>query len=153
MEVDNGILVDELCRTNVQGIYACGDVANHFHRVFGRRIRVEHWQNARRQGRAAALSMLGKEEPYDDVHWFWSDQFDVNLQYAGHHTERDDLVVRGSIPDRDFSAFYMKDGLMQAAVAMNRGSDVRRAMRVIKSRKPVDPALLRDPAIDIRTLA
>jgi 3-phenylpropionate/trans-cinnamate dioxygenase ferredoxin reductase subunit len=153
VEVDNGILVDELCRTNVQGIYACGDVANQFHRVFGRRLRVEHWQNARRQGRAAALSMLGKEEPYDDVHWFWSDQFDVNLQYAGHHTERDDVVVRGSIADRAFSAFYMKDGLMEAAVAMNRGTEVRRAMRIIKSRKPVDPALLRDPGIDLRTLS
>jgi 3-phenylpropionate/trans-cinnamate dioxygenase ferredoxin reductase subunit len=153
VETNNGILVDELCRTNIEGIYACGDVANHFHPVFGRRLRIEHWQNARRQGRAAALNMLGKGQPYDEVHWFWSDQFDVNLQYAGHHTEWDELVVRGRIAERAFSAFYLKEGLMQAAVAMNRGAELRRSMPVIKARKLVDPALLKDETIDVRTLA
>jgi 3-phenylpropionate/trans-cinnamate dioxygenase ferredoxin reductase component len=79
IETDNGILVDEYCRTNVDGIYAAGDVANHYHPVFDRRMRVEHWQNAMQQGAAAARSMLGKREAYSPVHWFWSDQYDVNL--------------------------------------------------------------------------
>ncbi len=96
VEVDNGILVDELCRTNVEGIFAAGDVANHLHPLFGRRIRVEHWRNAIEHGAAAARSMLGKGVPYAEVHWFWSDQYDANIQYAGHHRAWDELVVRGS---------------------------------------------------------
>jgi 3-phenylpropionate/trans-cinnamate dioxygenase ferredoxin reductase subunit len=151
--VDNGILVDEYCRTNVDGVYAAGDVANHQHPLFGRRMRVEHWQNAMRQGAAAAKSMLGAGEPYAEVHWFWSDQFDANLQYAGYHTAWDDLVVRGSIPDRNFIAFYTTGGLIDAAVALNRGKELRRAMALIKARAPIDPAKLRDEDVDLKTLA
>src|SRR5690606_3451822 len=83
--IDNGVLVDEYCRTNVDDVYAAGDVANHWHPVFGRRMRVEHWQNAMQQGAAAARSMIGTGQPYGAIHWFWSDQYDQNLQYAGHH--------------------------------------------------------------------
>ena len=79
VRVENGVLVDEYCKTNIDGIYAAGDVANHYHPVFDRNIRVEHWQNAIKQGAAAARNMLGQRVPYDDVHWFWSDQYDVNL--------------------------------------------------------------------------
>ena len=86
IHVDNGVVVDEYCQTNVSGIYAAGDVANHYHPVFDRRIRVEHWQNAIKQGAAAARNMLGKRIAYDEIHWFWSDQYDANLQYAGFHT-------------------------------------------------------------------
>src|SRR3712207_767269 len=99
-EIDNGIVVDEFCRTGVEGIYAAGDVANHYHPVFDRRIRVEHWQNALKQGPAAARSMLGKGDPYEEIPWFWSNQYDANLQYAGFHTEWDELVVRGSMDER-----------------------------------------------------
>jgi 3-phenylpropionate/trans-cinnamate dioxygenase ferredoxin reductase subunit len=151
--VDNGILVDEMCRTNVPDVYAAGDVANHAHPVFGRSMRVEHWQNALKQGPAAAQSMLGTGVPYDEVHWFWSDQYDANIQYAGHHTTWDDLVVRGSLSDRSFVAFYMNGGLVDAAVAVNRGKELRRSMPVIKARRPVDPAKLRDEDADLKTLA
>ena len=153
IEVDNGILVDEFCRTNVEGIYAAGDVANHQHPLFGRRMRVEHWQNAMRQGAAAAKSMLGTGEPYAEVHWFWSDQFDANLQYAGHHMAWDELVVRGSIPDRNFIAFYISGGLIDAAVALNRGKELRRAMALVKARKPIDSEKLRDEDVDLKSLA
>jgi 3-phenylpropionate/trans-cinnamate dioxygenase ferredoxin reductase component len=152
-QIDNGIVVDEFCRTGVEGIYAAGDVANHYHPVFERRIRVEHWQNALNQGPAAARSMLGKGEPYDEVPWFWSDQYDSNLQYAGFHTEWDDLVVRGSMEERNFVAFYRKDERVLAAVAVNRGKDLRRSMRLIKAQRPVDATKLQDPDVDLRALA
>lgn len=152
VEIDNGIVVDEFCRTGVEGIYAAGDVANHYHPVFERRIRVEHWQNALNHGPAAARSMLGKGEPYDEVPWFWSDQYDFNLQYAGFHTEWDELVVRGSMEERNFVAFYRKDGRVLAAVAANRGRDLRRSMPLIKAQRPVDAARLRDPEVDLRAL-
>ncbi len=150
--LENGVAIDERCRTSVEGIYAAGDVASHFHPLFGRRIRVEHWLNAIEQGSAAALSMLGRGEPYAQVHWFWSDQYDANLQYAGHHTDWDELVVRGSLEERAFAAFYLKDGLVDAVVALNRGRDVQRAKRLIAARAPVEPAALRDEAVDLRTL-
>jgi 3-phenylpropionate/trans-cinnamate dioxygenase ferredoxin reductase subunit len=150
--LENGVAVDERCRTSVEGIYAAGDVASHFHPLYGRRIRVEHWLNAIEQGSAAALSMLGRGEPYAQVHWFWSDQYDANLQYAGHHTDWDELVVRGSLEERTFAAFYLKDGLVDAVVALNRGRDVQRAKRLIAARAPVDPAALRDEDVDLRTL-
>jgi 3-phenylpropionate/trans-cinnamate dioxygenase ferredoxin reductase subunit len=86
VELDNGIVVDEYCRTSVEGVYAAGDVANHYHPVFERRIRVEHWDNALKHGPAAARNMVGKDEAYEDIPWFWSDQYDTNLQYAGFHT-------------------------------------------------------------------
>ncbi|MDP9257304.1 MAG: FAD-dependent oxidoreductase [Actinomycetota bacterium] len=153
IEVDNGIVVDEYCRTNVEGIYAAGDVANHYHPVFERRIRVEHWENALKQGPAAARNMLGKNESYEEIHWFWSDQYDTNLQYAGFHTTWDELVLRGSLEGRSFVAFYCTEGRVLAAVAVNRGKDLRRSIPLIKARRPVKPAKLRNPDLDLRTLA
>jgi 3-phenylpropionate/trans-cinnamate dioxygenase ferredoxin reductase subunit len=153
IELDNGIVVDEFCRTSVQGVYAAGDVANHYHPVFKRRIRVEHWDNALKHGPAAARNMLGKDEPYEDIPWFWSDQYDTNLQYAGFHTSWDELVVRGSLEERSFVAFYCTTGRVLAVVAVNRGKDLRRSIPLIKARKPVEPAKLRHPDIDLRTLA
>ena len=153
IEVENGIVVDEYCRTNVESIYAAGDIANHYHPVFERRIRVEHWDNALKQGPAAARSMLGMQDPYEEIHWFWSDQYDTNLQYAGFHTTWDELVVRGSLEERSFVAFYCTEGRVLAAVAVNRGKDLRRSMPLIKARRAVEPAELRDPDLDLRTLA
>jgi 3-phenylpropionate/trans-cinnamate dioxygenase ferredoxin reductase subunit len=152
-EIDNGVVVDEYLRTGVEGIYAAGDVANHYHPVFERHIRVEHWQNALKQGPAAARSMLDKGEPYEEIPWFWSDQYEHNLQYAGFHTEWDELVVRGSMEERNFVAFYRKDERVLAAVAVNRGRDLRRSMPLIKAREPVDAAKLCDLGVDLRTLA
>jgi 3-phenylpropionate/trans-cinnamate dioxygenase ferredoxin reductase subunit len=150
--VDNGIVVDELCRTSVPGIYAAGDVANHYHPVFEQRIRVEHWDNALKQGAAAARSMIGRGGPFDDPHWFWSDQYEHNLQYMGFADKWDELVIRGSVEQRSFAGFYLKDGVVKAAVGVNRGKDVRRARELIRSRVRVDPAALRDEAVDPRTL-
>ena len=152
-EIDNGVVVDEYLRTGVEGIYAAGDVANHYHPVFERRIRVEHWQNALKQGPAAALNMLDRDEPYGEIPWFWSDQYDDNLQYAGFHTEWDELVVRGSMEERNFVAFYRQDERILAAVAVNRGKDLRRSIPLIRAREPVDANLLCDLGVDLRALA
>ena len=98
-------------------------------------MRVEHWQNAMQQGAAAARSMLGNGKPYDAVHWFWSDQYDVNLQYAGFHRELDEIVVRGNLDAREFVAFYLNQGRIDAVVALNRAKDVHRVMPLIKARR------------------
>jgi 3-phenylpropionate/trans-cinnamate dioxygenase ferredoxin reductase subunit len=150
--LDNGVVVDEYCHSNVSGIYAAGDVANHYHPVFGRHIRVEHWQNAMRQGANAARNMLGQRVPYDEIPWFWSDQYDANLQYAGYHTTWDELIVRGRLDAGSFVAFYMNGGLIDAVVSVNNAKDLRRAMPLIKSRRPVDPDRLRDESVDLRTM-
>lgn len=150
--VGNGVHVDELCRTSAPGVYAAGDVAAHVHPLLGKRVRVEHWLNAIEQGAAAARSILGKGEPYEEVHWFWSDQYDLNLQYAGHHERWDELVIRGSLEERRFVGFYVEAGRVRAAVALNRGRDLRRAMGIVRAQAAVDAALLRDEDTDLRAL-
>jgi 3-phenylpropionate/trans-cinnamate dioxygenase ferredoxin reductase component len=152
VHVDNGVVVDEYCQTNVSGIYAAGDVANHYHPLFKRRIRVEHWQNAIKQGAAAARNMLGRHVAYDEVHWFWSDQYDANLQYAGFHSTWEQLVVRGGLGSDSFLACYVNEGRIDAAVALNRAKDLRRVMPLIKARHPVDLEQLRDESVDLRSL-
>ena len=151
--IDNGVVVDEYLGTGVEGIYAAGDVANHYHPVFERHIRVEHWQNALKQGPAAARNMLDGDEPYEAIPWFWSDQYEHNLQYAGFHTGWDELVVQGSMEERDFVAFYRKDERILAAVAVNRGRDLRRSIPLIRTGELLDAAMLCDLAVDLRTLA
>ena len=152
LDINNGILVDEYCETNIPGIYAAGDVANHYHPVFGTRMRVEHWQNAMQQGAAAARTMLGTWQSYDAVHWFWSDQYGVNLQYAGFHQASEQLVVRGDLEARNFIAFYLNQGRVDAVVALNRGKDVRRVMPLIKARIAMDPRQLGDEGVDLREI-
>ena len=152
IQVDNGVVVDQFCQTNVSGIYAAGDVANHYHPVFDRKIRVEHWQNAIKQGAAAARNMLGKRIAYDEIHWFWSDQYDANLQYAGFHTKWEQLVVRGRLDSGSFLACYVNEGRIDAAVGLNRATDLRRVMPLIKSRRAVNLEQLGDEGVDLRLL-
>jgi 3-phenylpropionate/trans-cinnamate dioxygenase ferredoxin reductase component len=119
---DNGVLVDELCRASAKDVYAAGDVANHLHPVFGR-VRVEHYNNAEKQGAAAARSMLGSDAPYDYIHSFWSDQYEHKLEYVGHATTWDEFVVRGSVEEGKLVGFYLVDGVVRAAVGLDRGGD------------------------------
>lgn len=152
IHVDNGIVVDEYCQTNIEGVYAAGDVANHYHPTFGRHIRLEHWQNAIKQGAAAARNMLGRHVPYDEVPWFWSDQYEANLQYAGFHVSWEHLVVRGRLDSGSFLACYVNAGRIDAVVGLNRGKDVRRVMPLIKARREVSLEQLADENIDLRSL-
>ena len=148
--IDNGVLVDEACRTNVPGIFAAGDVANHQHPLFGR-VRVEHYNNAEKMGRAAARSMLSGQE-YDYLHTFWSDQYAHKLEYAGHATKWDRFVCRGSLDARTLVGFYIAGGYLCAAVGLDRGgdpeldqgSDMWNAARLIARRAQPTPEDLED---------
>lgn len=97
---DNGILVDACCRTDAAGVYAAGDVASHFHPHYNRHIRVEHHDNAIKQGAAAAKNMLGQQAIFADQHWFWSDQYEHYLQSVGIAAGYDEIVLRGNPPER-----------------------------------------------------
>jgi 3-phenylpropionate/trans-cinnamate dioxygenase ferredoxin reductase subunit len=121
-EQSHGILVDECCQTTLPDVYAAGDVANHLHPVFGR-IRVEHYNNAEKQGSAAARSMLGSTRAYAYIHTFWSDQYEHKLEYVGHAERWDAFVVRGSLEEGKFVGFYLADDVLQAAVGLDRGGD------------------------------
>jgi 3-phenylpropionate/trans-cinnamate dioxygenase ferredoxin reductase subunit len=149
----NGVVVDEMCATNVPGVYAAGDVANWWHPTLRTRLRVEHFDNAQNQGVAAAKSLLGVGQPYAPVPFFWSDQYDLKLQYVGHTTGQDDVVLRGSVEAASWSAFYVRDGYLVAAVAANRFKDVAAARQLITRRVPVEARRLADESTDLRALA
>jgi 3-phenylpropionate/trans-cinnamate dioxygenase ferredoxin reductase subunit len=159
--VDNGVLVDAQCRTSLADVYAAGDVASHLHPLFGR-LRVEHWNNGLQHGRAAARAMLGGTEPYDYVHSFWSDQYEHLIEYVGFAATWDRLVFRGSPESRKFLGFYLKDGVLRAAVGLDRGGDpedpkspseLKIVAGLIRSRARVDPARLADEAMELSRLA
>jgi 3-phenylpropionate/trans-cinnamate dioxygenase ferredoxin reductase subunit len=159
--VDNGILVDEHCRTSLPDVYAAGDVANHMHPLFGR-LRVEHWNHGDRHGRAAGRALLGDDAPYDYVHSFWSDQYEHVVEYVGFAKSWDRVVFRGDPAGREFLAFYVKDGVVAAAAGLDRGGDpedpkadseLKVAVDLIRRRVPVDPARLADEAVELRRLA
>jgi 3-phenylpropionate/trans-cinnamate dioxygenase ferredoxin reductase subunit len=159
--VNNGVLVDERCRTSLPDVYAAGDVANHQHPTFGR-LRVEHWNNGYQQGRAAARSLLGGTQPYDYLHSFWSDQYEHSIEYVGLAASWDRLVLRGRPETRRFLGFYVKDGIVRAAVGLNRGGDpenpneageLKIAARLIQQRVAVDPTRLADEDVDLGRLA
>ena len=122
VDQDNGILTDERCRASAPDVYAAGDVANILHPLFGR-VRVEHYNNAEKQGAAAARSMLGSTAPYDYLYTFWSDQYEHKIEYVGHVDRWDEFVVRGSLADAKFIGFYLVDGVVRAAVGLDRGGD------------------------------
>jgi 3-phenylpropionate/trans-cinnamate dioxygenase ferredoxin reductase component len=159
-ELANGILTDELCRTTAADVFAAGDVANHLHPLFGR-VRVEHFNNAEKQGAAAARSMLGSDARYDYVHTFWSDQYDHKIEYVGHATAWDDFVVRGSLADGKLVGIYMLDGLVQAAVGVDRGGDpeldadseMAACARLVAQRARPARSLLADDRVDLWSLA
>jgi 3-phenylpropionate/trans-cinnamate dioxygenase ferredoxin reductase subunit len=131
LEVEGGIHVDEFTRTADPDIHAAGDVTNHVNPFLGRRVRLEIWQNAQNQGAAAAKIICGREEPYRDTPWGWSDQYDCNLQMLGVPDSFDSPVMRGSPEDGAFSLFYLKDGKVTAMAAVNAVRDVAVSRRLV----------------------
>ena len=134
LDVDNGVLVDAALRTSAPDVFAAGDIANAEHPVLGRRIRVEHWDNAIEQGKAAARSMLGEDVSYDRIPYFFTDQYDLGMEYVGNIDpgSADDVVVRGDTTgDRVFQAYWIKDGVVAAAMHANdwdAGDTIREAI-------------------------
>jgi 3-phenylpropionate/trans-cinnamate dioxygenase ferredoxin reductase subunit len=155
----NGVLVDEACRTSAPDVFAAGDVANHLHPLFGR-VRVEHFNNGEKMGRAAARSMLGSTAPYDYIHTFWSDQYEHKLEYAGHATKWDQFVVRGALEERSLLGFYMSEGQLLAAVGLDRGGDpeldtdseMAACARLVAARARPAPGQLADERVDLWSL-
>jgi len=152
LDQGGGIPVGPALETSVPGVYAAGDVARHDHPVFGP-IRVEHFDNAIKTGEAAARNMLGAGAVFDDPHWFWSDQYDSQVQMAGFAATWDRMVVRGSIEDRSFCAFLLDEaGIVRSTVSLDWKRDVRRSFGLISAQVAPDPAALADPDVDLRTL-
>ena len=145
----NGIWTDEFCRTSVERVFAAGDVASQLYPSRGDRLRVEHFDNASRQAAVAARNMLGELVPYDEPHWFWSDQFGSNLQYVGHASPTDRLVVRGDLEDDHWTAFFLDGDRVSATFALDSGDDIALARELISMRVAVPEATLADPEADL----
>lgn len=162
IEVDNGIVTDEFLQTAVPGVFAAGDVANTRHPVLGQ-LRVEHWANALNQAPVAARNMLGGVNngdrvldhpiPYERVPYFYSDQYDVGMEYSGYATGWDDVVLRGDVEGRRFIAFWLKERRILAAMNVNVWDVTDQLQALIRSRLRVDPARLADPDIALTDLA
>ena len=152
LAVDNGIVVDEYGRTSDADVVAAGDVTNHPNPILGRRVRLESWQNAQNQAIAVARALVGDGEPYAEVPWFWSSQYDLNLQMVGLPEAWDTLVWRGDRGGRKFSVFYLADGIMVGANAINSARDVRPARAFIEDKRIVDPDALADTDTALKKL-
>jgi 3-phenylpropionate/trans-cinnamate dioxygenase ferredoxin reductase subunit len=146
-----GVAVDEALRA-VDGVYCAGDVAFHRHPVLGRAIRVEHWEVAKNQGRGIAACIAGQDAPYTKLPYFWSDQYDVNLEYRGHASGDDSLVWRGDRVGLSFSVFYLRDGLIDAVLSMNDSKTNEVGGKLIEGRRPVSESALADMSIDLAEL-
>ena len=152
LATDNGIIVDQHGRTEDPDIYAAGDVTNHPNAILGRRIRLESWQNAQNQAITAAKTMCGGEETYAQVPWFWSDQYDVNLQIIGMPETWSEVVIRGDTDALTFTAFYLSDGCVVGANAVNSPRDIPIARQMIQRKAKVDSAAIANPDVSLRKL-
>ncbi len=147
-----GVRVDEALRA-ADGVYCGGDIALHQHPVLGRAIRVEHWEVAKNQGRAIASGIAGGDAPYTRLPYFWSDQYDVNLEYRGQASGDDRAVWRGDRDGLSFSVFYFRDGLIAGVLSMNDSKTNEAGGKLIEGRRPVSEAALANPDTDLAALA
>ena len=153
LTVENGIQADAACRTSAPKIFAAGDVANAWHPFYERHIRVEHWANALNQGPAAARSMLGDDVSYDRIPYFFSDQYDVGMEYSGYATEWDEVVFRGDREGGEFVAFWLTDGRVVGGMNVNVWDVNAHVQTLIRSRQQVDVEALRDTDTPLESLA
>jgi 3-phenylpropionate/trans-cinnamate dioxygenase ferredoxin reductase component len=145
LEVETGVLVSERLETSVPGIFAAGDIANAQHPFYGARVRIEHWFNAANMGPVAAANMLGGEEPYDRIPYFYSDQFDTKMEYSGYAPRWDEVVLRGDPATRSFMAFWLEDDRVIAGMGVNVSDTTEPVEALIRGRKAVDRSRLADP--------
>jgi 3-phenylpropionate/trans-cinnamate dioxygenase ferredoxin reductase subunit len=152
LEIENGIVVDEQLRTSAPQVFAAGDVANAWHPFYGRRIRVEHWSNALHQGPAAARAMLGETVSYDRIPYFFSDQYDVGMEYSGYATEWDQVVFRGERASGEFVAFWLKGGRVVAGMNVNVWDVNEHVQALIRAGAAVEVSALADPDTPLDSL-
>jgi 3-phenylpropionate/trans-cinnamate dioxygenase ferredoxin reductase subunit len=152
LAVDNGILVDEHLQASASGVFAAGDVATAQHPFYGQRIRVEHWANALHQGPVAARTMLGHGDAYDRLPYFFSDQYDVGMEYTGFARAWDRVVFRGDPARREFMAFWMADDRVVAGMNVNVWDVTDPIQPLIRERVAVDDRRLADPDVPLEDL-
>jgi 3-phenylpropionate/trans-cinnamate dioxygenase ferredoxin reductase subunit len=151
--VDDGVVVNERLETSAPGIYAAGDIASAFHPHYGRHLRVEHWANALNQGVTAGRNAAGERDVYSRLPYFYSDQYDLSLEYVGHSTADEEVVVRGDLGDRKFIAFWHRDGTVNAAMSVNVWDVVDHLKAIVGLARPADPLRLADLSITLEQLA
>jgi 3-phenylpropionate/trans-cinnamate dioxygenase ferredoxin reductase subunit len=153
LEVDNGIVTDHALRTSAPDVYAAGDVASSYRPLYGRHVRVEHWANALNSGPAAARSMLGNEAPFDPVPYFFTDQYDLGMEYAGLAGPGAKVVYRGDPDGGEYIAFWLEDGRVTAGMNVNVWDVTDPIQALIRSRQTVPVAALTDPDTPLERLA
>jgi 3-phenylpropionate/trans-cinnamate dioxygenase ferredoxin reductase component len=153
LAVDNGVLVDEHLQTSVPGVFAAGDVANAQHPFYGDRIRIEHWANALNQGPAAARNMLGRSAAYERLPYFFSDQYEVGMEYSGFARASDRVLLRGDPAAREFIAFWVSEDRVVAGMNVNVWDVTEAIQRLIRERVEVDERRLADPDVPLEELA
>jgi 3-phenylpropionate/trans-cinnamate dioxygenase ferredoxin reductase subunit len=157
LSCEQGVLVDRFGRTSAPDVYAAGDCARFWSPSLEAQVRVEHFQTALHHGESVGATMAGLERPFEEVPWFWSDQYGLNLQYAGAALPWDETVVRGRLGEPPFTVFYLDRGRLRAAAGVDDGRTVSRARRLLEARIEPSADLLRqvlaDPAADLRALA
>ncbi len=153
LTIADGVVVDATLQTDDERIFAAGDVASAWHPALGQHLRVEHWANALNQGNTAGRNLLGAGEAYDRVPYFFSDQYDLGLEYSGHAHPDDDLVVRGSLDERSFVAFWLRDDRVTAGMNVNVWDVTDGIQSLIRSAARVDRGALRDPDVALDAVA
>jgi 3-phenylpropionate/trans-cinnamate dioxygenase ferredoxin reductase component len=152
IKIDNGIVVDEHLRSSAENVFAAGDVANAWHPFYKQQIRVEHWANALNQGPAAARAMLGDDAGYERLPYFFSDQYDVGMEYSGHAIDWDEVVFRGSRESGEFVAFWLQDQRVVAGMNVNVWDVNQHVQELIRSRVQVNTAELADPDTSLESM-
>ncbi|MFI6919508.1 NAD(P)/FAD-dependent oxidoreductase [Nonomuraea spiralis] len=154
LTVDDGVKVGADLRTSDPDIFAAGDIANAYHPLLERHVRVEHWANALNQPATAARAMLGRADAYENLPYFYTDQYDLGMEYVGHIPpgESPDVVIRGDLDAREFIAFWLAEDKVLAAMNVNIWDVTDHTQALIRSRKPVDRAGLADPDVPLDRL-
>jgi NADPH-dependent 2,4-dienoyl-CoA reductase/sulfur reductase-like enzyme len=153
LDVADGIVTDSFCRTSDPAIFAAGDATRHLNPLLGRHIRLEAWQNAQNQAIAAARTMAGQPTEHAEIPWFWTDQYDVNMQFAGAPLSWDQIVWRGPPAAKRSSAFLLREGVVVGGICINNGREMRPIRQLIAAARATDPAALADPAVKLVELA
>lgn len=150
---NDGIMVDEYCRTSDPDVLAVGDCTNHPNPLLGRRLRLESVHNAQEQAKTAATTILGGLEPYAQVPWFWSDQYDLKLQIVGMSSRAEQAVIRGEPDSRSFAVFFLDDGRLTATYAINSPREFMLSKKLVAIGARPDPARLSDPSVPFKEIA
>ncbi len=152
LEVENGIVVDDHCRTSDFDLFAVGDCTHHPNDILGIRVRLESVHNALEQAKTAASNICGEDASYAQVPWFWSDQYDLKLQIAGLSQGYDHTIVRGNPDNRSFSCLYLRDGQLIAVDAVNSPKEFMQSKALIAAHAVIDPDLLANPDLELKNI-